>query len=82
MSRHYDADYCREAGYPGLVVHGPMLATRLAGFAEDYLGALASFSFRATAPLFLGDVAWLCRVGNRFWVEGPGRKVCMIAEAG
>lgn len=25
---HYDADYCREVeGYPGLVVHGPLIAT-------------------------------------------------------
>ncbi len=78
---HYDPDYCRNEGYPGLVVHGPLLATRLPGFAQDHLGALERFSFRATAPLFLGDVAWLCRAGHRFWVEGPGRKVCMVAEA-
>ena len=78
---HYDADYCREEGYPGLVVHGPLLATALAGFAEEKLGALKSFSFRATAPLFLGDVAWLCRTGDRYWVEGPGRRICMVAEA-
>ena len=79
---HYDADYCRAEGYPGLVVHGPLLATALAGFAEETLGALQQFSFRATSPLFLGDVAWLCRAGARYWVEGPGRKICMEATAG
>ena len=78
---HYDPDYCRDEGYPGLVVHGPLLATRLAGFAEEHLGGLRSFSFRATSPLFLGDVAWLCRAGGRYWVEGPGRKICMVADA-
>ena len=27
---HYDVDYCRDVeGYPGLVVHGPLLATLL-----------------------------------------------------
>jgi len=78
---HYDADYCREEGYPNLVVHGPLLALQLAGFAQDRLGALNSFWFRATAPLFLEDVAWLCRAGDRYWVEGPGRKICMVAGA-
>ncbi len=78
---HYDTEYARDAGYGGVVVQGPLLATCLAGFAEERLGALASFSFRATAPLILGDVAWLCRAGARYWVEGPRRRVSMTAEA-
>lgn len=78
---HYDADYCREEGYSGLVVHGPLMATHLAMMASDCLGGLRKFSFRATAPLILGDIAWLCRAGNRFWVEGPRRRLCMTAEA-
>ncbi|MGI9394934.1 MAG: FAS1-like dehydratase domain-containing protein [Boseongicola sp.] len=78
---HYDADYCRNEGYSGLVVHGPLMASRLAMFAEEQLGGLASFSFRATAPLILGDVAWLCRAGSRYWIEGPRRRICMSAEA-
>ena len=78
---HYDANYCRDEGYAGLVVHGPLLATRLAMFAEEQTGALANFSFRATAPLILGDVAWLCRAGSRYWIEGPRRRICMSAEA-
>ena len=79
---HYDADYARELGYGGLMVHGPLLATKLAGFAQERLGALRSFEFRATAPLILGDVAWLCRAGGRYWVEGPRRRICMEAVAG
>ena len=78
---HYDANYCREEDYPGLVVHGPLLATRLACLAAEHLGTLKSFSYRATAPLFLGDAAWLCRTGDRYWVEGPSRRQCMSATA-
>ncbi len=78
---HYDEAYCRDEGYSGVVVHGPLMATMLAGFAEDVLGRLTTFEFRATAPLFLGDVAWLCRAGSRYWVEGPRRRICMEAKA-
>ncbi len=78
---HYDEAYCRDEGYPGVVVHGPLMATMLAGFAEDNIGGLSTFEFRATAPLYLGDVAWLCRAGSRYWVEGPRRRVCMEAQA-
>lgn len=78
---HYDTEYARATGYAGLVVHGPLLATFLAGFAAEHLGSLKEFSFRATAPLVLGDVAWLCRAGDRFWVEGSRRRVSMTAKA-
>lgn len=77
---HYDADYARDLGYPGLVVHGPLLATALAGWAYERDGRLRPFGFRAEAPLFLGDAAWLCRAGNQYWVEGPKRRLCMSAE--
>ncbi len=78
---HYDESYCREEGYPGLVVHGPLLATRLACLAAERLGTLRAFSYRATAPLFLGDAAWLCRADDRWWAEGPGGRRCMAATA-
>ena len=54
---HYDRDFCRdEEGYPGLVVHGPLLATHLArGASEQGQGAaLRRFDFRALAPVFEG----------------------------
>ena len=76
---HYDADYARDLGYPGLVVHGPLMATALGLWAAER-GALGTFSYRAEAPLFLGDVAWLCRAGDQYWVEGPKRRLCMSAE--
>lgn len=61
---HYDAAYAQEVGYGGVVVHGPLLAACLAEFAEEKLGALKTLSFRATAPLVLGDVAWLMLVSG------------------
>lgn len=52
---HYDRRYVTEVeGYPGLVVHGPLLATLMAGLGErQFAGrAAATFSFRALKPVF------------------------------
>lgn len=50
---HYDADYARnEEGYPGLVIHGPLLATLLMDLATHHGGELESFAYRARSPLF------------------------------
>jgi 3-methylfumaryl-CoA hydratase len=58
---HYDVPYATGVeGYPALVVHGPFTAARLAAFAERE-GTLASFSFRAQSPLFLGQPIRLCK---------------------
>jgi 3-methylfumaryl-CoA hydratase len=55
---HYDRDYATGVeGYPGLVVHGPLIATLLLDhYLRRHPGArIAAFSFRARSPLF--DVA-------------------------
>jgi 3-methylfumaryl-CoA hydratase len=55
---HYDRDYCRDVeGYPGLVVHGPLIATLLVDhFLRVHSAACVTrFSFRARRPLF--DIA-------------------------
>ena len=51
---HYDRPYAKELeGYPGLVVHGPLLATMLSLFAERQTGRkLRKFSFRGKRPIF------------------------------
>jgi 3-methylfumaryl-CoA hydratase len=52
---HYDRTYAtQEEQYPGLVVHGPLLATLMVRAAcEARTGAnLASFRFRAESPVF------------------------------
>ncbi len=79
---HYDERYAREVeGYDGLVVHGPLLAQLLMLMAQDALGPLRGFSFRATAPLLHHETATLCRKGHALWVRGPDGRQCMQAEA-
>jgi 3-methylfumaryl-CoA hydratase len=52
---HYDADYARDVErYPGIVVHGPLIATRLALLAARMTGdPVTWFSFRGRAPVFV-----------------------------
>lgn len=53
---HYDADYARDVeGYPGLVVHGPLLVTLLLHVASSRGIDLASVRYRAVSPVFLPD---------------------------
>lgn len=55
---HYDAPYAEhEEGYPGLVVHGPLMASLLLDHAAQKLGPnqLKSFAFRGASPAFAGD---------------------------
>lgn len=53
---HYDRDYAREVeGYPGLVVHGPLIATLLLEFLQGQVAPrreIARFEFRAMKPTF------------------------------
>ncbi len=51
---HYDLPYAREEeGYPGLLVHGPLIATLLAGaLARRTARPLKRFAFRGVSPLF------------------------------
>lgn len=79
---HYDLDYAREVeGYDGLVVHGPLLAQLLMLFAQDQIGPLAQFSFRASSPVMHFEQAILCRNGADMWVRGPDGRQCMSAQA-
>jgi 3-methylfumaryl-CoA hydratase len=51
---HYDLPYAQREGYPGLVVHGPLLAILLLDLAARNARGrhAAGFSFRAHAPAF------------------------------
>ena len=53
---HYDHDYVRDVeGYPGLVVHGPLIATLVLDFIEFDLApgrSIQRFSFRMKRPTF------------------------------
>jgi 3-methylfumaryl-CoA hydratase len=55
---HYDHPYVTGVeGYPGLVVHGPLVATLLLDLAAEHCGpnALKRFSFRGLAPAFADE---------------------------
>ena len=54
---HYDRDYARAEGYPGLLVHGPLQALLMAELArrEAELPARCDYSYRLVAPLFDGQ---------------------------
>lgn len=55
---HYDRDYVtREEGYPGLVVHGPLIATLLVDLLRRQMpdAYVLDYSFRAVSPLFDGN---------------------------
>jgi 3-methylfumaryl-CoA hydratase len=56
---HYDRDYARDVeGYPGLVVHGPLIATMLLEFLQAQVApkrCVERFEFRALKPTF--DIA-------------------------
>jgi 3-methylfumaryl-CoA hydratase len=52
---HYDRKYVTEVeGYPGLIVHGPLMATLLAGLGKKLHpdARIDSFEFRALKPVF------------------------------
>jgi 3-methylfumaryl-CoA hydratase len=82
---HYDLDYAKnEEGYPGLVVHGPYIATALMDHAirTSPSRVFNSFQFRAQKPLFMGDSATLCRAGDDLWCRNGAGEVTMSAKIG
>ncbi|WP_157269203.1 FAS1-like dehydratase domain-containing protein [Azohydromonas aeria] len=85
---HYDADYCRDVeGYAGLVVHGPLQATLLAGLAQRLAGSpLRRFRYRGLRPALLGAPLTLhaAAAGDGFtvWSALPDGSVSMQAQAG
>jgi len=85
---HYDRPYAmQEEGYPGLVVHGPLIATLLM---ETLRHAhpdktVRRFEFKAVSPLF--DTAPFTLNGKleggtaRLWARGPAGQLAMQASA-
>ena len=75
---HYDRRYATEIeGYPGLVVHGPLIATLLVdllGRNLDDTSRIGRFEFRAVSPLFDGVSFKVC--GRP---ENDGRTVTLWA---
>lgn len=87
---HYDRAYAREEeGYPGLVVHGPLLSSLLIGFAVEHAGgrALATYAMRARAPVFdTGPFEIAAKrnsdgSGLELWALNPDNTIAMSATA-
>jgi len=85
---HYDRDYAQGVeGYPGLVVHGPLIALVLLEALHRRTGdaPLSAFRFRALRPLF--DTAPFSVCGRldgnsaSLWAEAPDGGVAMTASA-
>lgn len=85
---HYDRRYATEVeGYPGLVVHGPLIATLLLDLLRTKLpqAELASFEFRAIRPIFDLHPFSVCGEpqGNavHLWARDHEGALCMDATA-
>jgi 3-methylfumaryl-CoA hydratase len=49
---HYDRDYARTEGYPGLLVHGPLQALLMAELARRSGLSASEYSYRLVSPLY------------------------------
>jgi 3-methylfumaryl-CoA hydratase len=85
---HYDRRYATETeGYPGLIVHGPLIATLLIDLLRrNTAQPVATFRFRAVSPLF--DVAPFSvhgepdgKGGAALWARSATGDLAMEAEA-
>ena len=80
---HYDLPYTTGVEhYPGLVVHGPLLATLLIDHAlrDAPQCRVTAFEFRARSPVICGDRFELCRSGTELWVRKSDGAVAMTAQ--
>jgi len=87
---HYDRRYATEVeGYPGLVVHGPLIATLLVDLVRRNLptAVVTRFEFRAVSPIC--DTAAFSVCGKpeddgkaiRLWAKDPAGALAMTATA-
>ncbi len=86
---HYDRDHAtRVEGYPGLVVHGPLIAALLLDLVRREMpdARIAQFDFKAASPLFDTDPFTVC--GKRetdgslaLWARNPLGQLAMTARA-
>ena len=86
---HYDRNYVTEVeGYPGLIVHGPLLASLLVELLHDYQpdSRLKEFEFKAIRPVFDLNKFSVCGHASSdgefdLWVEDHDGFLCMKAHA-
>ncbi len=85
---HYDRRYAVDReGYPGLVVHGPLIATLLLDLLRRHQpdAVVASFQFRAVSPLFDTAPFTVCGRPNgsatELWAQNAAAGLAMTASA-
>jgi 3-methylfumaryl-CoA hydratase len=87
---HYDRRYATETeGYPGLVVHGPLIATLLLDLLRRHMpdAQVSRFAFRAMKPTFDLDPFRVCGARGedgksvRLWAEHGDGTLSMDATA-
>ncbi len=77
---HYDRGYATGTeGYPGLVVHGPLIAMLLLDLLRDEAPGrdLARFDYQALAPLFDTAPFTLAGTPDMLWAERPDGTLAM-----
>lgn len=83
---HYDRDYATQVErYPGLIVHGPLLATYLVELiARQYPNkTLHSFEFKAVSPVFDGADFTVCGLEPdqdgkcELWIKNAAGELCV-----
>ncbi len=87
---HYDRSYVTQVeGYPGLIVHGPLIATLLVELLLQNMpdARLSAFNFRAIGPLFDIEPFQVCGQPDadgrtvRLWAKNARGELAMQAEA-
>ena len=87
---HYDRRFALDVqGYPGLVVHGPLIATLLADLLRHSLpgASVSEFSFRAIRPLFDTSAFVVCGRPSddgltvKLWAREPDGALSVDATA-
>jgi 3-methylfumaryl-CoA hydratase len=84
---HYDERYARTEGYPGLVVHAPLLALLLldAATRRNPERAVSAFEYRAVSALFCDDELRLAgkhgEHAGQLWATDASGNIAMKAAA-
>src|SRR5437764_366796 len=86
---HYDYPYVTGVeGYPGLIVHGPLLATLLLDLLSRQVpdARVTHFQFRAVGPLFDNAPFAVCgrpdaATNIALWAKGDDGRLAMVATA-
>ena len=80
---HYDRRYTTEVeGYPGLVVHGPLIATLLLDLhrRSQPQAPVNRFEFRAVSPLYDTAPFTVCGNPNHLWAQNASGALAMQAQ--